>query len=509
MVGELKSGAPLLRLRGVRKAFGNAQALRAADLEIAPGEVHALVGENGAGKSTLMSILGGSLSPDSGEMEFLGAPFRPVHPREAGNLGVSLVHQELALAPDLDVEANICLGREKSRLGFVLPQTARVREVLSWLGYGRLDPKARVGDLGVAERQIVEIARALFHDARLILMDEPTSSLPAADAESLFAMIARLKARGVSVVYISHFLEEVARVADRITVLRDGETVAAGLPAETPVRDILAAMVGRPVAEIFPSSPRNIGDTLLDVRAWVCGTGAAPASFSLRRGQILGLAGLVGSGRSSLLRSLAGLRPHSSGQAIWAKTAETMADSQGRARAEPGKRIGFLSEDRKEEGLALNLSVRANAALADLNRFRGPAGLLRLGAEAEAVRAVCAKLRVRYRHLDQPVGALSGGNQQKVALSRLLLGDSEVWLLDEPTRGVDVGAKAEIYALVSRAAAEGKAVLWAGSHLPELFGMCDSLAVMHRGNMSPVKPVGLWSESEVMAWATSGSGGKA
>jgi ribose transport system ATP-binding protein len=486
---------PLLRLRGVRKAFGAAQALRSADLEIAPGEVHALVGENGAGKSTLISILGGSLSPDAGSLEFLGAPYRPAGPREARNLGVAVVHQELALAPHLDVEANICLGRERSRLGFLVSQERRARETLEWLGYGHLDPRARVGGLGVAERQIVEIARALFQEARLIHMDEPTSSLPARDVEKLFAVIARLKARGVSVVYISHFLEDVARVADRITVLRDGETAAAGLPAATPARDILAAMVGRPLGEIFPSARRNIGDALLSVRGWVSRPGAAPADFHLKRGQILGLAGLVGSGRSSLLRSLYGLRTALAGEAH-------MPEAPGRKT--PGKRIGFLSEDRKEEGLALNLSVRANATLADLARFAGPAGLLRLGSEARAVRDVCASLRVRYLDPDQPAGSLSGGNQQKVALSRLLLGDCEVWLLDEPTRGVDVGAKAEIYRLAAQAASDGKAILWAGSHLPELFGICDSLAVMYRGAMSPVRPVEAWSESEVMAWATSG-----
>ncbi|HKP95814.1 MAG TPA: sugar ABC transporter ATP-binding protein [Fibrobacteria bacterium] len=511
MAGELKGAVPagppadgrtllhprpLLRLRGVRKAFGAAQALQGVDLEIAPGEVHALVGENGAGKSTLMSILGGSLAPDGGTMEFLGAPYRPPGPAQAGNLGVSLVHQELALAPHLDVESNICLGREASRLGFLKSQGGRVREALERLGYGHLDPRTRVGDLGTAERQIVEIARALFQDARLILMDEPTSSLPARDAENLFGAIARLKARGVSVVYISHFLEETARVADRITVLRDGRTAAAGLPASTPQRDILAAMVGRPVTEIFPSAPRTLGDTLLSVRGWISRPGAAPAAFDLRRGQILGLAGLVGSGRSSLLRGLAGLGPRIAGE----------MGMPGVPPRDMGGRIGFLSEDRKEEGLALNLSVRANATLSVLGRFRGPGGLLRRDAETAAVREVCAALQVRYRDPEQAVGALSGGNQQKVALSRLLLGRSEVWLLDEPTRGVDVGAKAEIYRLISRAAAEGKAVLWAGSYLPELFGVCDSLAVLHRGKLSPVRPVGRWTEAEVMAWATSGAG---
>jgi ribose transport system ATP-binding protein len=499
---DAESGTgPLLRVRGVSKAFGAVQALRRADLEVMPGEVHALVGENGAGKSTLMAILGGSLASDGGTVEFRGAPWRPAGPGEARNRGVSLVHQELALAPHLDVEANITLGRERATLGFARSQAGRVGEVLEGLGYGGMDPKARVASLGVAERQIVEIARALFLDARLILMDEPTSSLPARDVERLFAAINRLKARGISVVYISHFLDEVARVADRITVLRDGETAAAGMPGDAPAGEILRAMVGRPVAEIFPARQGNLSNTVLEVRDWVSRPGAAPASFALKRGQILGIAGLVGSGRSSLLRSLYGLRAPAAGEIEVAGT-RSAAKGWGIARAR-SMGLGFLSEDRKEEGLALGLSVRANATLAETARFRGPAGLLRMDAETTAVRDLCAALRVRYQGPDQPAGDLSGGNQQKVALGRLLLGRADVWLLDEPTRGVDVGAKAELYRLIADKAAEGKAVIWAGSYLPELFGVCDSLAVMHRGSLSLVRPIGQWTEAAVMAWAVS------
>ena len=498
---------PLLRLRGIRKAFGAAQALRGADLEIAAGEVHALVGENGAGKSTLMAILGGSLAPDEGVLEFLGRAYRPASPREAGNLGVALVHQELALAPHLDLEANITLGRERSRFGFLRGQSARVREILARLGYGHLDPRARMDSLGVAERQIAEIARALFLDARLILMDEPTSSLPARDTEKLFEVIGKLKATGVSVIYISHFLDEVRRVADRITVLRDGETVAAGLPAATPQGDILQAMVGRPIAEIFPRSALHpvpgpapeSAPVLLRVRDWVARPGASPVTLELRRGQILGIAGLVGSGRSSLLRSLYGINTGGINTGLRSGLRPAHSGS-----LETEARLGFVSEDRKEEGLALNLSIRANATLGHLRAYRGRSGLLRLGAEGAAVSMLCEDLRIRHQSVDQAVGTLSGGNQQKVALGRLLLGDADIWLLDEPTRGVDMGAKAEIYRLITQYAERGKAILWAGSYLPELFGVCDSLAVMHRGRLSAVLPVSAWTEAAVMAWATSG-----
>jgi ribose transport system ATP-binding protein len=498
--------APLLKLNSVRKAFGAALALDGADLEVAPGEVHALVGENGAGKSTLMGVLGGSFPPDAGAMVFQERPYAPASPREARSAGIALIHQELALAPHLSVEANVTLGREQAPLGLLRDKSARVQRILESLGYGHLDPKMRVSALGVAERQIVEIARALYVEARLVLMDEPTSSLAARDVDYLFEAIRRLKARGVAIVYISHFLEEVRKVSDRITVLRDGRTVSANLPAATPMAEILRAMVGRPVTEVFPPSARRPEDAALSLRNLVVRPGAAPLSLELRRGEILGLAGLVGSGRSSLLRSLAGLRRPASGRLELAAGNLDVTDlSPARARAAG---LGYLSEDRKEEGLALNLSIRENMTLGALRRFRwrGAPGLLDRAREASETEALCGDLGVRYRGVDRPIGGLSGGNQQKCALGRLLLEGAEVWLLDEPTRGVDVGGKAELYRLIAAEAAKGKAILWAGSYLPELFGVCDTLAVMHKGVLSPARPVAEWTEGSVMAWATTGRG---
>ncbi len=494
---------PLLRLRGIRKAFGVAQALRGVDLDISQGEVHALIGENGAGKSTLVAILGGALAPDAGSMEFLGVGYHPRSPREAGNLGVSLVHQELALADHLTVAENITLGREISRFGFVLDPSEKVRETLEWLGFGEIDPQERVGNLGVAERQIVEIARALFLDSRLILMDEPTSSLTARDSEKLFTVIGKLKAKRVSVVYISHFLDEVAKIADRITILRDGETVSAGLPGSTPVDEIIQAMVGRPVNEIYPASTRKSGSVVLDLEAWQVHAGAPSVTLSIHGGQILGIAGLVGSGRSTFLRSLVGLHAATSGTLTLANNGRFRAGTLNPKRA-MALGLGFLSENRKEEGLAMDLSIRANVTLADLHTQTNRMGLIRFGAEGKRVAQLCQQMKVKFYEVDQPVGTLSGGNQQKVALSRLLLGETEVWLLDEPTRGVDVASKAEIYSLISAWAERGKAVIWVGSYLPELFGVCDSLAVMHRGELSGIQPVNDWTEASVMAYATQG-----
>lgn len=500
----------MLRLAGLRKAFGAVQALDGASLEAAPGEIHALVGENGAGKSTLLNLLGGAFAADAGEMTLAGRPYRPRSPAEARAAGVALIHQELALAPHLSVEANIALGMETSSWGVLRPGMAKARALLEELGYGRLDPSARVGDLGVAERQIVEIARALGTEARVILLDEPTSSLPSADVERLFAVLRSLRARGRTLIYISHFLEEVAAISDRITILRDGRTVAAGLPAATPQGEILKAMVGRPVTEVFPprAAPPPIArsDALaLGVAGLEVRPGVPPLTLGLRPGQILGLAGLVGSGRSTLLRSLAGLRKSLGGEV------STRRGSSPAVRLDPGKAralgLGLLSEDRKEEGLALGLSIRANATLPVLARFAGRLGILDLPREAEAVRALAGDLRLRHAGVDQSVSALSGGNQQKVALGRLLLDDAEVWLLDEPTRGVDVGAKAEIYRLAADWAARGKAILWAGSYLPELFGICDSLAVFHRGRLSEVRPIAEWSAEKAMAFAAAGREG--
>lgn len=498
----------VLSLRGLRKSFGAARALDGADLEIAPGEIHALVGENGAGKSTMMNILAGAFAPDGGEMVLDGKPWRPLSPADASAAGIAFIHQELALAPHLTVEENITLGVESRRFGVALSRAGRVRDILASLGREGLDPGALVARLSTADRQIVEIARALYREARVLLLDEPTSSLPRPDAERLFETLRGLRSRGRSLVYISHFLDEVSALCDRISVLRDGRTAAAGLPGNAPHADILRAMVGRPVTEVFPPRPAPAPIALdappaLRVRGLRLRRDSPGLDLDLVPGRILGLAGLVGSGRSSLLRALAGLGSPLAGQL---DTARGGADA---TRLDPRRSralgLGFVCEDRKEEGLALRMSIRANATLSTLRRFASRIGILDGARENAAVESLAAVLRLRHAHADQAVGELSGGNQQKVALGRLLLEEADIWLLDEPTRGMDVGARAEIYRLAAEAAARGKAILWAGSYLPELLGVCDDLAVMHRGVLSPVRPAAQWTGEMLMTYAAVGA----
>jgi ribose transport system ATP-binding protein len=499
---------PVLAFRSIHKAFGATRALRGVSLEVARGEVHALIGENGAGKSTLVKILSGAEQADAGAILLDGRPVRIVSPAEGRARGIAMIYQELTLAPHLSVRANLTLGMEHSRLGVLRERPAELRAALDRLGHGALPLEAPVRTLSVGLQQIVEIARALLSRARVVVMDEPTSALSAADTQALFRAIGRLKADGIAVIYISHFLEEVRAVADRFTVLRDGATAGTGTVAGTPPDALVAMMVGRPLKEMFPRVPHTPGAEVLRVEACVLPRVArdgAAIGFALRRGEILGLAGLVGSGRSETLRALFGLDPAAGGRLALAGGAAVPLARMAPPRA---LRTGLdlLSENRKDEGLATALSVETNTTLSALPRFAPPHGWgpLRLRrirrTAADRIRA----LGIRCRGPDQAVGALSGGNQQKVALARILEQDADVVLLDEPTRGIDVASKVEIYRLIGRLAAAGKAVLFVSSYLPELLGVCDTLAVMHRGRMSAVRPVAAWSEREIMQVATSG-----
>lgn len=493
--------APRLVMRGVTKAFGPVQALGGVDLEVRPGEVHALLGENGAGKSTLMKVLSGAYRPDGGELLLEGAPYAPRGTQEARARGVAMIYQELALALDLTVEENIVLGAEP-RSGLAVDRASRralAERALARLGDGAPAPDARVAELGPGPRQLVEIARALASDARVIVFDEPTSSLSRRDAEHLFDVVERLRSDGCSVIWIGHFLEEIQRVADRWTVLRDGATVGTGVVAGTDPATWVTLMAGRAVEEFFPPRERAPGEVLLELDG-LGGEGLpVEASLSLRRGEILGLAGLVGAGRTELLRALFGLEPVRTGRVRLA-AAELGQDA-------PAKRIaqgfGLASEDRKAEGLALERSIAFNLTL---SRPVASSGVRRPAAEAEAVSRWIASLGVRCRDGAQAIGELSGGNQQKVALARLLHQDAEVLLLDEPTRGVDVGAKVEIYRLLGQLAAQGKALLVVSSYFPELLGICDRIAVMHRGRLGPARPAEAWTETTLLDAAARGEG---
>jgi ribose transport system ATP-binding protein len=463
---------------------------------VRPGEVHALLGENGAGKSTLLGILGGLLVPQSGSMDVGGAPYAPRSPRDARDRGIALIHQELSLFPHLTVAENVLMGQEPSRLGlFDHHAAARATQaVLADFGHPEIDPQARVSRLPIGARQVVEICRAIAARARVVLMDEPTSSLTRGDVERLFATIARLSAAGVAVVYISHFLEETRAVASAFTVLRDGRTVGSGGLASVANEEIIGLMVGRTVGELFPRrEARPSDEPALEVES-LAAPGLRDASFTLRRGEVLGVFGLMGSGRSEMVRALFGLARPSGGRLSVAGR-ERPLGSPPAARVAAG--LGYLSEDRKGEGLALPLSVADNVTLTRLgscSRY----GAIDAVAQRRQATERAGELRVRMIDPGQPVRTLSGGNQQKVAFARLVHQDADVLLLDEPTRGVDVGSKAQIYEAVARAAAAGKGVLMVSSYLPELLGVCDRLAVMSRGRLSPARPVAQWTPESAL-----------
>jgi ribose transport system ATP-binding protein len=489
---------PRLRMSAVRKSFGATRALKNVSFEVAPGEVHVLIGENGAGKSTLMKILSGAHRPDAGSVELDGKPFVPDNPLRARRNGVAMIYQELTLAPHLSVEENILLGEEPARFGW-LNHSARcrlARQALEELHHSNIPLDAPVNTRSIAEQQIVEIARALVGQPKVVIMDEPTSSLTQADTENLFAIIGRLRQRGVSIIYISHFLEECQRIADRYTVLRDGESVATGEMAAAKLPQIISWMVGREVSEIYPREPHTLGKPVLELRDLAGRSKPQSASLTLREGEILGIAGLVGAGRTETLRACFGLDPIRGGTVLVHSREETHRHPAQRL----ASGIGLLSENRKTEGLMLNRSLADNLTL---TRF-GPLaryGFIQNRLQREATRAWMDRLAVSAQSPDQPVAELSGGNQQKIALGRLLHHEASVLLLDEPTRGIDVGSKAQIYKLFSQLAARGRAIIFVSSYLPELLGVCDSIGVMCRGVLSEVRPVNQWTEHRIMSAA--------
>ena len=489
-----------LRVTGIVRRFGATLALDGVDVQVRPGKVHALIGENGAGKSTLMGVLAGALRADAGTLTLDGAPYAPANPLDARRSGVALIHQELSLCPHLTVAENILLGGESSRWGWIDARAsrARARALLEELPHPEIHPDRLLRELSLPARQIVEVCRALAADARVLLMDEPTSSLQGGDVEHLFALIRRLKARGVAILYISHFLEEVRRIADRYTVLRDGRSVATGAIVDTDNDALIAAMVGRTARGLYPvRAGTAAGEVALAVNGLASPPKLHEATFTLRRGEILGIAGLLGSGRTELLRTLYGLDRAARGTIDVDGRAITGATTAARVRAG----VGYVSEDRKGEGLSVTRSIADNVCATRPERRVEALGILDLPRMAERSRHWMRELHVRARSPWQRVTALSGGNQQKVAIARLLHGEARVLLLDEPTRGIDIGAKAEVYDVIARQAAAGCAVLLVSSDLPELFGMCDRLAVMCRGRLSEARLVGAWTAESVLATA--------
>ena len=489
---------PRLRMSGVRKSFGATRALKNVSFEVGPGEVHVLIGENGAGKSTLMKILSGAHHPDEGQIELDGQSFVPDNPLRARRSGVAMIYQELTLAPHLSVEENILLGEEPSRLGWLNRSRRRdlACKALAQLQHENIPMDAPVNTRSIAEQQVVEIARALVGEPKLVIMDEPTSSLTRADTENLFAIIARLKARGVSVIYISHFLEECQRIADKFTVLRDGESVATGKMGSADLRRIIQWMVGREVNDIYPRTPHSIGKPVLEWRGIAGRIKPQSASLVLHEGEILGIAGLIGAGRTESLRACFGLdRIH--GGEVFVRSVEATHQTPAQRLASG---IGLLSEDRKAEGLMLNRSLADNLTITryePVKRF----GFIQGGRQHQMTQEWIKRLEVRASDPGQMISQLSGGNQQKIAIGRLLHHDADILLLDEPTRGIDVGSKAQIYRLIGELAAKGKAIIFVSSYLPELLGVCDTIGVMCRGVLSEIRPVDQWTEHRIMAAA--------
>ena len=494
---------PLFDMRGIRKAFGATVAVDGVDFSVAPGEVCAIVGQNGAGKSTLMGILAGALRPDAGSMTLGGAPYHPEHPLDARRAGVAMIYQELSLAPHLSVAENILLGMEPTwgASGLLKRDEMRRRaaDVLARLGHPEIASHATAGSLSPASQQLVEIGRALAVGCRVLVLDEPTSSLAREDTRRLFELIGELKRQGHAIVYISHFIEEVKEVADRIVVLRDGRVVGGGMASQLSATEIVQLMVGRSVEALYPHSPRTQGDAILEIE----GYGPASATLALHRGEIVGIAGLLGAGRTRFLRSLFGLEPVRTGRV---RLATFSGPAQPHERWQQG--LGFLSEDRKDEGLASAMSIANNMTLSRLEGL-GPGPFVLKGNQDRAATAWIDRLGIRARGPRQAVSELSGGNQQKVAMARLLHHDVDVFVLDEPTKGIDVASKAQIYelidSLVSASVGERtppKAVLMVSSYIPELLGLCDRVAVMCRGRLSTPRPVGEWTEHALMLAAT-------
>ncbi|MFB7914334.1 sugar ABC transporter ATP-binding protein [Streptomyces sp. NPDC056061] len=499
---------PLLTMSGITKSFPGVRALDGVDLEVRAGEVHCLLGQNGAGKSTLIKVLAGAHRPDDGAITWRGEPVDLRSPVAAMRLGIATIYQELDLVRGLSVAENVFLGHEPTTARFVVRARAgreAAAALLRRLGHPEIDPAREVGELSAAQQQIVSMARALSHDVRLIVMDEPSAALDPDEVDNLFRVVTALTADGVAVVYISHRLEEIRRIGDRVTVLKDGRAVAAGLPAKsTPTRDIVAMMTGRDVAYVFPprptSGPGAAAEPVLKIEGLARKGEFAPLDLELRPGEIVGLAGLVGSGRSEILETVYGARRASTGRVVVAGRPLR----PGSVRAAVAAGIGLAPEERKAQALLMLESVTRNVSVSSLSRFaRG--GWLDRGAERRAARAATRELSLRPDAPDAPVRTLSGGNQQKAVLARWLLRGCRVLLLDEPTRGVDVGARAELYAVIRRLADEGLAVLLVSSEVPEVLGLADRVLVLREGRVVHTADAAELDEHRVLDLVMEGS----
>jgi ribose transport system ATP-binding protein len=491
----------ILRMEGIIKDYPGVRALDDVRLEVRRGEVHALVGENGAGKSTLVKILAGAERRDSGRILFDGAEVEIDSPQKAQELGISVIYQEFNLVPHLNVAENIFLGREITRTPLKILnrrlEERRAREILSRLGV-ELNPKTPVGLLGAAQQQIVEIAKALSSEAKLIAMDEPSSALTEREVENLFALIKKLKSEGVSIIYISHRIDEVFRIADRVTVLRDGRWIATKAVEEVSRDELIEMMVGRKLKEKFPKRRARVGRELLAVKGISRKGVVEDISLSLREGEILGITGLVGSGRTEVARAIFGADPIDEGEILLEGDKVKIKSPTDAIRMG----ISLLPEDRKNHGLVLDMTVRENitlASLRNLSRFL----LIRRRREREVAERFIKELNIRTPSREQITRNLSGGNQQKVVLAKWLLANSKVVIFDEPTKGIDVGAKVEIYQLMNELAERGAGIIMISSELPEILGMSDRIIVMREGRIRAELAAESATQTQIMAYATS------
>ncbi len=494
----------LLSLEGIGKDYA-APVLRDVTLSLFAGEVLALTGENGAGKSTLARIICGFTDPTHGRMTLAGAPFEPTSRRQAESLGVRMVMQELGLVPTLTVAENLLLDRLPHRLGWLQrgPLEAAARTQLARIGLGAIDPAAPVSQLGIGQQQMVEIARNLLDDTRILILDEPTAMLTPRETAHLFEQIGVLKARGVGIIYVSHRLEELQRIADRVAVLRDGALVDVRPMAGVREAELVERMVGRAVHDLEDRPARVAGPPMLRVRGIGRGTVVNDVDLELRAGEVMGLAGLVGSGRTELVRLLFGADRPDRGtiELLWPGAASPGGGRWQSPMEAVRAGVGLVTEDRKAQGLLMPQSIRINSTLSDLRAPLSRGGWLNLAREHAIARKLVRLLRIRSRHEDQLVSTLSGGNQQKVIFARWIHRECQVLLLDEPTRGVDVGARADLYAELDRMTDAGKALLMVSSDLRELMAMCDRIGVMHGGRLVAEFRRGHWSEQQILAAA--------
>lgn len=477
-------GNTLLIMKNIVKNFYGVQALKGVDLEVEAGEIHALTGENGAGKSTLMKCLIGIHPPTSGEIYFDGKKLQNIDTKQALTTGISMIHQELNPVETRPIMENIWLGREpKNKLGLVdhKKMYAMTKTLLESIELYE-DPKTIMSQLTVAKMQMIEIAKAISYDARLIIMDEPTSALTGGEVEQLFKIMRKLKEQGKAIIYISHKMDEIYEITDKITVFRDGEYIATKKTSELKLTELITMMVGREVNEMFPKVPCPIGEVVLEVKNLRCKNYFEDISFTLRKGEILGFAGLVGAGRTEVVEAIFGIRPFDGGEIFIHGKPVTIKSSRDAIK----NKIALLTEDRRRDGIFPVLDILSNISIANISEYTAAMGLLNFGSMRKDAAEYKDKLAIKTPNMKQLIINLSGGNQQKVLVARWLLTQPDILFLDEPTRGIDVGAKAEIHKIITTLAGQGKSIIMISSELPEVLGMSDRIVVMHGGKITGI-----------------------